>query len=105
MEDVERLECEHEFHHDCITQWLTYTHACPICRHPIISTIEITHTPDDNINFADNMFPEDAPIEIASVYLDTDFGVFVVRTILMPNNIQYVSIEPENINFLPEFLA
>lgn len=26
------LECGHDFHTDCIKQWLTHKNLCPICK-------------------------------------------------------------------------
>ncbi|KAK8572498.1 hypothetical protein V6N13_048096 [Hibiscus sabdariffa] len=30
-EDVAKLECRHDFHDDCINQWLMHKNLCPIC--------------------------------------------------------------------------
>ncbi|KAK8487032.1 hypothetical protein V6N12_020251 [Hibiscus sabdariffa] len=31
-EDVGKLECGHDFHTDCINQWLMHKNLCPICK-------------------------------------------------------------------------
>lgn len=31
-EDIGTLECGHDFHRDCIKQWLTQKNLCPICK-------------------------------------------------------------------------
>ncbi|XP_065875813.1 probable E3 ubiquitin-protein ligase RHG1A [Euphorbia lathyris] len=31
-EDVGKLECSHEYHYDCIRQWLAQKNNCPICK-------------------------------------------------------------------------
>ncbi|KAK9152928.1 hypothetical protein Sjap_000408 [Stephania japonica] len=30
------LSCRHEFHTDCIKDWLLQNNACPICRRPVL---------------------------------------------------------------------
>lgn len=37
-DDVGTLDCGHEFHTDCIKQWLTQKNLCPICKMPGLST-------------------------------------------------------------------
>jgi hypothetical protein len=29
---VYTLNCKHQFHHDCVTKWLTNSPTCPLCR-------------------------------------------------------------------------
>ena len=31
-ENVVKLQCEHKFDRDCITQWLKTSNSCPLCR-------------------------------------------------------------------------
>ena len=31
-EDIGTLDCGHEFHSDCIKQWLAHKNICPICK-------------------------------------------------------------------------
>ncbi|OIS97047.1 putative e3 ubiquitin-protein ligase rhg1a [Nicotiana attenuata] len=31
-EDLGTLECGHDFHRDCIKQWLKHKNICPICK-------------------------------------------------------------------------
>ncbi|KAL5987805.1 histidine permease [Asimina triloba] len=31
-EDVGTLDCGHDFHTDCVKQWLTHKNLCPICK-------------------------------------------------------------------------
>ncbi|KAL7127519.1 hypothetical protein ABFS83_14G258600 [Erythranthe nasuta] len=37
-EDLGTLECEHDFHKDCIKQWLMQKNLCPICKTTGLST-------------------------------------------------------------------
>ncbi|KAH6836137.1 hypothetical protein C2S53_002560 [Perilla frutescens var. hirtella] len=37
-EDLGTLECGHDFHQDCIKQWLTHKNLCPICKTTGLST-------------------------------------------------------------------
>jgi hypothetical protein len=30
--NIVRLHCNHEFHHNCISQWFTHAYTCPICK-------------------------------------------------------------------------
>ena len=32
MEDIERLNCKHFFHRQCLTTWMKIKPTCPICR-------------------------------------------------------------------------
>ncbi|KAI3835056.1 hypothetical protein MKX03_020350 [Papaver bracteatum] len=34
------LDCQHEYHEDCITQWLVQMNACPICKRQGLKTME-----------------------------------------------------------------
>ncbi|MCL7047300.1 hypothetical protein MKW94_002587 [Papaver nudicaule] len=34
------LDCKHEYHEDCITQWLVQKNVCPICRRQSSMTME-----------------------------------------------------------------
>ncbi|CAO2817783.1 unnamed protein product [Amaranthus hypochondriacus] len=31
-EDIGTLDCGHDFHRECIKQWLTHKNLCPICK-------------------------------------------------------------------------
>ncbi|XP_042007600.1 E3 ubiquitin-protein ligase MBR2-like isoform X3 [Salvia splendens] len=37
-EDLGTLECGHEFHRDCVKQWLMHKNLCPICKRAALST-------------------------------------------------------------------
>ncbi|XP_042010289.1 probable E3 ubiquitin-protein ligase RHG1A isoform X1 [Salvia splendens] len=37
-EDLGTLECGHDFHRDCVKQWLTHKNLCPICKRAALST-------------------------------------------------------------------
>lgn len=37
-DDIGTLDCGHDFHTCCITQWLTQKNLCPICKMPGLST-------------------------------------------------------------------
>ncbi|PKI69717.1 hypothetical protein CRG98_009873 [Punica granatum] len=37
-EDIGTLECGHDFHRDCIKQWLMHKNLCPICKTAGLST-------------------------------------------------------------------
>ncbi|EXC28188.1 E3 ubiquitin ligase BIG BROTHER [Morus notabilis] len=37
-ENVGRLDCGHDFHRDCIKQWLTQKNLCPICKTTALQT-------------------------------------------------------------------
>ncbi|KAI3959792.1 hypothetical protein MKW98_029829 [Papaver atlanticum] len=32
MDKVATLDCKHEYHQDCITQWLLQKNVCPVCN-------------------------------------------------------------------------
>ena len=34
-ETAVRLPCEHTFHHECVSKWLSKQHTCPTCRAPL----------------------------------------------------------------------
>ncbi|RZC92994.1 hypothetical protein C5167_028356 [Papaver somniferum] len=34
------LDCQHEYHENCITQWLVQMNACPICKRQGLKTME-----------------------------------------------------------------
>ncbi|MCL7050707.1 hypothetical protein MKW94_008397 [Papaver nudicaule] len=34
------LDCQHEYHADCITQWLTQRNVCPLCRRQGLKAME-----------------------------------------------------------------
>ncbi|KAI3905340.1 hypothetical protein MKX01_040031 [Papaver californicum] len=34
------LDCKHEYHEDCITQWLGQKNVCPICKRQALKTME-----------------------------------------------------------------
>jgi hypothetical protein len=31
-DDIGSLDCGHDYHIDCIKQWLTHKNICPICK-------------------------------------------------------------------------
>jgi len=33
-------ECGHRFHSECIFKWLDENNSCPICRHPILPSVQ-----------------------------------------------------------------
>ncbi|PRQ27716.1 putative transcription factor C2H2 family [Rosa chinensis] len=37
-DDLGMLECGHDFHSDCIKQWLTHKNLCPICKTTALAT-------------------------------------------------------------------
>jgi len=37
-------KCNHEFHHDCITEWLKLHETCPTCRDKFISQDEVSNS-------------------------------------------------------------
>lgn len=37
-EDLGMLECGHDFHSDCIKQWLKHKNLCPICKTTALAT-------------------------------------------------------------------
>ncbi|KAH7523648.1 hypothetical protein FEM48_Zijuj06G0034200 [Ziziphus jujuba var. spinosa] len=37
-EDLGTLECGHDFHSDCIKQWLMHKNLCPICKTTALAT-------------------------------------------------------------------
>lgn len=37
-EDLGTLECGHDFHRDCVKQWLMQKNICPICKTAGLST-------------------------------------------------------------------
>ncbi|KAL1534188.1 RING-type E3 ubiquitin transferase [Salvia divinorum] len=37
-EDLGTLECGHDFHRDCVKQWLMHKNLCPICKRAALST-------------------------------------------------------------------
>ncbi|KAI3923144.1 hypothetical protein MKX01_026876 [Papaver californicum] len=37
---IATLDCQHEYHEDCITQWLGQKNVCPICKRQALKTME-----------------------------------------------------------------
>ncbi|KAI3954903.1 hypothetical protein MKW92_029067, partial [Papaver armeniacum] len=37
---IATLDCQHEYHEDCITQWLVRKNVCPICKRQALMTEE-----------------------------------------------------------------
>merc|ERR1719262_629019 len=38
-DDISTLPCQHEFHTDCIENWVAHNPSCPLCRTPYISEL------------------------------------------------------------------
>ncbi|CAF0882264.1 unnamed protein product [Rotaria sordida] len=46
-EPVKKLDCEHLFHAECVTNWLLITRICPVCRRQ--ENVELVDLPDELI--------------------------------------------------------
>jgi hypothetical protein len=33
-------DCGHRFHSECVFKWLDENNSCPVCRHPILPSVE-----------------------------------------------------------------
>ncbi|MCL7045388.1 hypothetical protein MKW94_002005 [Papaver nudicaule] len=40
MDKIGSLDCKHEYHEDCITQWLMHKNVCPICKRQGLEIME-----------------------------------------------------------------
>jgi hypothetical protein len=34
------IDCGHQFHHDCIYEWLKHQQNCPLCRHDTVIPVD-----------------------------------------------------------------
>ena len=64
LEGVSQLVCGHQFHHHCLTDWMTFTENgdwqvhCPLCKLPT-RTVDVVYIPIDIVDAIDVSSDED----------------------------------------------
>jgi hypothetical protein len=73
LQDTQITYCDHEFHHDCLEEWLTKNNSCPLCRKLIKHNIildESLKVTDVNSDFAKQLvilmsnIPSEPPMNV-----------------------------------------
>ena len=64
---IQLLNCQHIYHHDCLTEWVKRKPDCPICRNPvkIYDKKGNENTSENNTNDESS---EEEPSEIFYIY-------------------------------------
>ena len=84
------IVCKHEFHRECLEDWLKIENSCPLCRNPIkriYKAYSLNYNSDCVLKFKDNFF-EFIDIKNKQFYKKFDYKG-LKRVIVSKKNIKF----------------